>query len=203
MNYMHFNKITPDMVIAAYKNNKYPLFTNGDYNVNLFAIRNECDRDADKFNDMIGLLYKVHGNWVLKKYDASVDPGIKYRENPINDKGTAIVVPGYYRSAFVIGLHQGKYQALRQNIPLPLYRDNDKDKSLDFDSKIYTEMAGINLHRASASGKSTIVGSHSAGCQVIADINDFNEFMGIINKSAKIYGDKFSYALFTESQFFM
>lgn len=202
MNYKRFSDITPEMVQEAYERQGYPFFVKGDYNINLFAIRNEHDPDADKFNDLIGLMFKIDGAWVLKKYDASTDPGLKYRLNPINDEGTAIVVPGYYKSAFVIGLHQGKYQALRQNIPLPLYRDNDKDAELDFGGVIHKEMAGINLHRASASGKSTTVGPHSAGCQVIADINDFHEFMDIINTSAKIYGKTFSYALFTESQFF-
>lgn len=202
MNYSRFNTITPDSVMAAYDHNKYPLFTKGDYNMNLFGIRNEADKDSDRFNDLIGLLYKVNGEWILKKYDATVDPSVQYRKNPMNkEEGTAIVVPGYYKKAFVVGLHRGKYEALRQNTPLKLYRDNNRDAKLDF-GEYKTEMAGINVHRAAYNGKSEFVGPHSAGCQVIADIEDFKEFMELINISASIYGKTFSYALFTESQFF-
>lgn len=202
MNYSRFNTITPETVIAAYENNKYPLFTKGEYNMNLFGIRNEADRDSERFNDMIGLLYKVNEKWVLKKYDATVDPSVQYRKNPMNkEEGTAIVVPGYYKKAFVVGLHRGKYEALRQNTPLKLYRDTNRDSKLDFEN-IQTEMAGINVHRAAYNGKSEFIGPHSAGCQVIADIEDFKEFMELINKSAAIFGKTFSYALFTESQFF-
>ena len=202
MNYSRFNTITPETVIAAYENNKYPLFTKGEYNMNLFGIRNEADRDSERFNDMIGLLYKVNEKWVLKKYDATVDPSVQYRKNPMNEEaGTAIVVPGYYKKAFVVGLHRGKYEALRQNTPLKLYRDTNRDSKLDFEN-IHTEMAGINVHRAAYNGKSEFIGPHSAGCQVIADIEDFKEFMELINKSAAIFGKTFSYALFTESQFF-
>lgn len=201
MNYSRFNTITADTVIAAYERNKYPLFTKGDYNLNLFGIRNEADKDSERFNDLIGLLYKVDGDWKLKKYDATVDPSVHYRQEPMNDRGTAIIVPGYYKKAFVVGLHRGKYQALRQNTPLNLYRDNNRDSKLDF-GEYKSEMAGINVHRAAYNGKSEFIGPHSAGCQVIADIKDFNEFMELINKSAAIFGKTFSYALFTESQFF-
>lgn len=197
-----FNSVTVDKVIAAYRKLDYPLCVNGDYNLNIFGIRNEDDKDSNTFNDVIGLLYKVNGEWVLKKFDATTDPGTKARLNPINSKGCAILVPGYYKSAFRIGKHKGQYEALVQNTALPLYRDNNKDSKLDFVNAQDPEVAGINLHRATANagGKSTYVDMWSCGCQVVAANADFTELMKLVKQSSSIYGSTFSYALFTSSQ---
>lgn len=202
MTYSRFNQITVESVIKAYNRMSYPIFTKGDYNLNIFGIRNMKNVDANTFNDLIGLLYKVNGDWVLKKYDATTDPGTKFRTSPVNIHGTAILKEGYHRHGFKLGYHKGSYEALQQNRPLPLYRDNNKDSHLDYDSPVIVEMAGINIHRGRKHGTTELVGPWSAGCQVIANSDDFDEFMTIVKKSAKIYGKTFSYALFTETQFF-
>lgn len=200
-----FNKVTVDAVIAAYKKMGYPLCEKGEYNLNIFGIRNEDDRDSNNFNDVIGVLYKKAGNWVLKVYDATTDPGYAHRLNPINSKGCAILVPGYYKGCWKIGMHQGKYQALKQYKPVKVYRDNNKDKKLDMDSKNIEEgIFGLNIHRATgnAGAISVQVDKWSASCLVIAANNDFREFMSLVNTSAKTYGDVFSCALFRQSEFF-
>jgi hypothetical protein len=51
--------------------------------------------------------------------------------NLLNPKGAAILVPGQYCGSHAIGLHQGKYRALRQVKPLPVYRDSNKDMNYD------------------------------------------------------------------------
>ena len=203
MNYSRFESITPEMAIAAYRRMGYTLFTDGDYNLNIFGIRNTADRDSEYYNDCIGVLYKVNGKWVVKKYDATTDPSVQYRQEPMNSAGCAILVPGYFRSGFRRGKHQGKYEALVQNTKLPLYRDNNKDDKLDFDSStIVYEMAGINIHRTKASGGATTIGLYSAGCQAIQNSEDFKEFMNLVDTSAEMYGETFSYALFLETDFF-
>jgi hypothetical protein len=200
-----FNKVTVDAVIAAYKKMGYPLCEKGEYNLNIFGIRNEDDRDSNNFNDVIGVLYKKAGNWVLKVYDATTDPGLSGRLNPMNVNGVAVLVPGYYKGCWKVGLHQGKYQALKQYKPVKVYRDNNKDTKLNLDPKTIEEgMFGINIHRATAVEglTSKIVNGFSHGCQVVAANNDFREFMTLVNTSAKTYGDVFSYALFKQSEFF-
>ena len=198
-----FSTITTDMVQSAYERNGYVYFVKGDYNLNIFGIRSNDDT-SNAFNDLIGVSFKVDGEWVLKKYSATTDPGTYYRENPMNVNGTAILAPGQHLAAFKIGKHQGKYRALVQNKSLPLYRDNNKNNVLDWNGKTRNEMAGINIHRATANagGKSVQVDKWSAGCQVIAAYDDFAEFMDIIDKSAAKYGSTFTYTLFTEQQFF-
>lgn len=196
-----FDDVTIDKVLDAYKRLDYPLFVNGDFNINIFGIRDN-ENVEDSFNDLICLLYKVNGKWVLKKYQATTDPGIYYRKNLLNTNGTAILQDGYYRSSWQLGLHHGKYTALVQRKPVKLWRDSNKDGILDRKGKTYTELAGINIHHASSNGTSVTIGKYSAGCQVIASITDWNEFIDIVLKSSTIYGKVFSYALFTESQFF-
>lgn len=196
------NKLTPSVMQKTYESLDYPFFTSGDYNVNVFGIRNTENKDSNNFNDCVGLVYKVDGKWQIKKYDATVDPGIAGRLKPQNPNGVAILIPGYYKGAYSIGLHHGKYEALRQVKPMKYWRDNNKDKVLDLSGKEYEELAYTNIHRATAipGGKSINVDNWSLGCSVIAASNDFKEFMSIIYKARAKYGNSFSYALFTEDQ---
>lgn len=196
------NKLTPQVMQRTYESLDYPFFTDGDYNVNVFGIRNTEDKNADTFNDCVGLVYKVNGEWVIKKYDATTDPGSTGRRNPSNPNGVAILVPGYYRGAYMIGLHRQKYEALRQKSPMKYWRDNNHDSVLDMTGEQYEEIAYTNIHRATdLKGKrSTLVGGWSLGCNVIAANDDFKEFMSIVNKAKTIWGNSFSYALFTQDQ---
>ena len=189
------DKVTVDSVLAMYRDNDYKIFDKGDYNLNIFGIRATCNM-SNSFNDAIGVLYKVNGIWQLFKCNATTDPGLYYRENPCNVKGTAVLATGYHKSAFKVGRHQGKYEALVQNVPLPLHRDFNKDNVVDTDSQPLKEFAGINLHKA---GRNSVqVDKWSAGCQVIASQKDWDEFMSLVHESSRRYGSKFSYALFTE-----
>lgn len=194
--------ITAENTLNAYKRLNYTIFMEGDYNINIFGIRTN-NRQCDLFNDVIGLLYKVDNKWVIKTFTATTDPGFKSLEQPINPCGCAILVPGQYPGAFKIGFHKGKYKALVQNRPVKLYRDNNCDTTLDF-INAKCEMAGINIHHANTDPEhpSKLVQNWSAGCQVIKSITDWNEFMTIIHKSSTMYGDIFSYTLFTENEYF-
>ncbi len=60
---------------------------------------------------------------------------------------------------------------------------------------------GINIYHASFTGTSTYVENWSAGCQVFANINDFNEFMKLVYQQRdKGGGKKFTYTLINEEQ---
>ena len=193
------DKITPGLLVKNYKRKNYPLFETGEYNINIFGIRAD-ENVSNTFNDALGVFYKSGGKWVVRKYSATTDPGLYWRLHPMNCNGTAILQPGYYKGAFRMGYHQGKYPALVQNKPLTLWRDNNKDNVLDRKGSTYTEIAGINIHHAGS--HSVQVDKWSAGCQVISDISDWNEFFNIIKISSQKYGSVFSYALFTYKEFF-
>ena len=94
----------------------YRWFESGEYNLNIVGIRNSStkNRVTNRFDDTITLSYKLNDQWKFHQYDCTTDPGIYWVENLLNPNGVAILKPGQYRSSHEIGLHQGKYKALRQ-----------------------------------------------------------------------------------------
>lgn len=191
---------TRDQIKQAVEAKEYRWFEKGDYNVNIVGVRNSNTgkKVTNRFDDKITISYSVKGKLKYFEFNATTDPGSHWERNLLNINGVAILVPGQYRSSHIIGLHQGKYQALRQRIPLKVYRDGNKNGSFDMiEENIQEGMYGINIHRATSNlnATSTQVDRWSAGCQVIASNSDFEVFMKIINRSAKLHGPKFTYTL--------
>jgi len=173
--------------------------SNKGYDVNIVGIRNSQtgDKVTNNFDDTLTISYKVDGEWKFHSWQATTDPGAYYMNNPIvKELGCAILVPGQYRGSHKVGLHQGKYEALRQRRPVKVYRDNDKDDVYDTDEETITEgIYGINIHRSNPNDESYYVNKWSAGCQVFKKVADFNEFMDICRKARDIWGNSFSYTL--------
>jgi len=178
----------------------YAFFTNGDYNLNIVGVRSNV-LEANKFDDTLMLFYKIKGEWQFKSFPITTDAGTYWLSNPLDIKGTAILVPNQYRGVYAIRKHLNKYYALCQtNGMVQTYRDNDKDKILDMDAKtITTGMYGINIHRSNPNKESVSVDKWSAGCQVFKKFDDFDRFMEICYKSQELYGNKFTYTLITEN----
>jgi hypothetical protein len=192
-------KYTYDQIKNTVTKKGYTFF-NANMDVNIIGIRNTADKNSNLFNDLICLLYIEGDKKVIHQFTATTDPGNKTRTSPINNKGVAVVVPNQYRGVWTFGLHQGKYPALVQAKPISVYRDNDKNNDLVFDPKsIDTGFHGINCHRANEKFTSTQVDGWSAGCQVIASPTDWEIFYNTLKRSAKIYGDTFSYTLLLSS----
>lgn len=179
----------------------YPFFDDGDYDMNIIGIRTDDSR-SDLFNDWICLAFRQNDHEQLLVFSATTDPGVYWREHPMNVNGTAILKQGHHSSMFRLGKHRGRYPALIQDAPCTVYRDANHDAALDNYKGIPQERGrfGINLHRATAHGTSNEVGRWSAGCQVIADSADFNLFMEVLRRATVRWGDRFSYTLLTESQ---
>lgn len=172
------------------------------YDLNIFGVRSANIR-AGKFDDWLGVFWM---NWDKNKWEyyvwkATTDPGIYYLKNPMNVRGTAILVEGQYRSSHRIGLHKNKYTALVQAGTVRVYRDSNKDDILDMDPDSIQQGAfDINIHRANAYKASSSVDKWSAGCQVIADPGNFAKLMDICSEAAEMWGLYFSYTLLTEEQ---
>ena len=178
----------------------YKYFTGGDYDVNIIGVRNSDtkNRVTNAFDDCMTLSYKVEGEWKFHCYKCTTDPGTHWVENIMREDGVAILKPGQYRGSHKIRLHQGKYEALGQKKPLLVYRDDNRDNNYDLlEESVQEGLFGINIHRATGKkgGKSTRVDKWSAGCQVIASYDDFEEFLGICKESSLIWGNSFSYTL--------
>ena len=194
------NRPTRQQIETAVKSKDYKWFENGDYNLNIVGVRNgETGTEVtNKFDDFLTLSYKVDGEWNYHCFDATTDPGKHWVENIMREEGVAVLKENQYRGSHKIGLHQGKYEALRQQKPVQVYRDNDLDGNYDLlKENIQEGIFGINIHRATKweGKKSTQIDKWSAGCQVIAANDDFRLFMEICNKAKDTWGNSFTYTL--------
>lgn len=181
-------------VLAQMKKLGYKVFDNPkyDYDLNIYGIRNKAGT-PNTFDDTLGVLYLWDGSWRGHHWDGTVDPGAYYLEHPLNVKGTAVMCPGQYRGAYEVGTHRGK-PALVQSGPVSVWRDYNRDSTIDRQGEPDTGLFSCNLHRAGASSK--FVNRWSAGCQVWANEKDFEEFMDICHKQVKLTGFKtFTYTL--------
>ena len=194
---------TREQIETSVKTKGYKWFedsNNKGYDVNIVGVRNSKTkgRVTNAFDDCITISYKVDGEWKFHCFPCTTDPGTHWVENVLNEKGVAILKPGQYRGSHKLRLHQGKYLALGQKKEVTVYRDNNLDSNYDLDeSKTDTGLFGINIHRETsrAGGKSTRVDKWSAGCQVIADNDDWHEFLDICQAAREIHGNSFSYTL--------
>jgi hypothetical protein len=193
---------TREQIEKAVKTKGYAWFdSQKDFDVNIVGIRNSAtgNRVTNRFDDWLTVSYKITGQWQFHIWQATTDPGITHTQQKLlNPKGVARLVPGQYRGSHQIGLHQGKYSALVQRTPLPVWRDANCNSTFE-ETVVDTGMFGINIHRSSPNGTSTLVDGWSAGCQVFANINAFSKFMRIMEQSREVFGNKFTYTLITSN----
>jgi hypothetical protein len=192
---------TKEQVEAAVKAKGYVWFedaNNKGYDVNIVGIRNSAtgDKVTNAFDDLLTISYKENGEWKFHAWPATTDPGKKGVMEYHNKDGVARLVEGQYRGSHGIGLHQGKYEALRQAKNVKVYRDPNRDLKYD-ETKIAEGVFGINIHKAGAD--STYVENWSEGCQVFKKAADFEAFMKICRKSRDIHGNSFTYTLIESS----
>lgn len=171
--------------------------------LNIVGIRADST-EPNKFDDQIFVFWKNDADqWAGWKAPATTDPGTYWLNNPMQPQGTAILKAGQYVDTYKIDLHLGKYKALCQRLkPVTVIRDYDRDAILDFDNGTEsTGMYGINIHRANRSGTTLTVDRNSAGCQVFANVDDFNELMKLADIHSAKYGNKFTYTLIDRRAF--
>jgi len=196
-------EINKDKLEKAIKSKGFVWFndhSNKGFDVNIVGVRNSIvgKKVTNLFDDYLTLSYKEGSEWKFHQWAITTDPGTKAVKEFRNPKGVARVVPGQYRKLWAVGLHQGKYEALRQVGKIKVWRD--KNKNLTFDEVETQEgLFGINCHRSNPKTESQYVENWSEGCQVFKRIKDFKEFMMIINKAKEIHGNSFTYTLINSS----
>ena len=196
-------KYTREQIQQTIEDKGYKYFhdnLNKGYDVNIVGVRNSKTkgRVTNAFDDTLTISYKIDGEWQYHEFNCTTDPGSHWVENLLNEKGVAILKPNQYRGSHKLDFHQGRYLALRQKSDVTVYRDNDRDNNYDLnESKTDTGIFGINIHRATgrSGGKSIRVDKWAAGCQVIADNDDWHTFLGICQSAREIHGNSFSYTL--------
>ena len=194
------NCYTREQIETAMASKGYKYFAGGDYDINIIGVRNSetKGRVTNAFDDCITVSYLLEGEWQFRCYKCTTDPGTHWVENIMREEGVAILKPGQYRGSHKIRKHQGKYLALGQQKPVKVYRDDNRDNKYDLsEDSVMEGLFGINIHRATGKkgGKSTRVDKWSAGCQVIADNDDWHEFLDICQSAREIWGNSFTYTL--------
>jgi hypothetical protein len=192
---------TREQIEGALKSKGYVWFedaANKGFDVNIVGVRNSStgQKVTNAFDDCLTISYKEKGEWKFHCWPATTDPGKKGVLEYHNAAGVARLVEGQYRGSHGIGLHQGKYEALKQAKNVKVYRDANKDLNYD-ENKIQEGLFGINIHKAGAD--STYVENWSEGCQVFKKSADFDAFMAIVRKSRDIHGNSFTYTLIESS----
>lgn len=191
---------TREQIQATMETKGYKYFTGGDFDVNIIGVRNSetNGKVTNAFDDCVTISYKEDGEWKFHCYQATTDPGSHWEQNLLNEKGVAILKPGQYRGSHKLRLHQGKYLALGQQKAVKVYRDNNRDGKYDLlEENVDEGIFGINIHRATGrkGGKSIRVDKWSAGCQVIADNDDWHQFLDICQTAREMWGNSFTYTL--------
>jgi hypothetical protein len=173
---------------------------NKNFDVNIVGIRNSTtgNKVTNLFDDLLTISYKEKGEWKYYEFAITTEAGKKGVQKFHNIKGVATLVPNQYKSAYCIGLHQGKYEALCQRKPVSVWRDKNKDLIFN-PSNVDTGLFGINIHKSNPKTESTFVENWSEGCQVFKKVVDFNKFMDICKKAVEIHGNSFTYTLLTSN----
>ncbi len=193
---MDLRRMSFDAVRIAMRRKGYTIYKRP-YELNIVGVRSPSTV-PNSFDDFILVFYQdKNGRWVNHAYPATTDPGTYWLNQPMMPQGTAILIEGQYKDTYEIGMHRNKYLALVQRLKMvSVWRDYDRDAVLDFNNGVtYTGWFGINIHHASNNGTTKTVEKYSGGCQVFANIEDFNSFMAMCEAHRALYGNVFTYTL--------
>jgi len=184
---------------AALARKGFAFFQAGDYNLNLIGVRADRRR-AGYFDDLMFCLYRVNDIWRAHMWSITTDPAERLLEKPINEAGAAILAsPQQCRGAYIIGKHKGRPALVQHGAPVKVWRDNNRDKQLDWGQDEGIEgWYGINLHDTTSADVADLNKSASAGCQVFAVRNEQRSMMDLAYRSADKYGPKFTYTILDE-----
>jgi hypothetical protein len=194
--------LTCENITSYFTAKDYKFFDTPDkkLNINIIGVRRD-NQGTNTFDDFLLVMYREEELMITDRHQITTDPGKYWLLNPMNPKGTAILVPGQYRSTWKLGKHQAKYEALVQAKPVKVYRDNNKDEIIDYNTlrlSLDQGYFGINIHRSNPYDQSYVINKWSAGCQVFKKVEDYNSFIDVCKESAKIYGNSFTYTLIEE-----
>jgi hypothetical protein len=167
------------------------------YELNIVGVRSRSVI-PNVFDDHLHVFCRnKFGGWDYAVFPITTDPGTFWLRQPMEPQGAAILEQGQYVDVYAIDYHRGQYLALCQRLgAVSVLRDYDRDAVLDFNNgNRFTGWYGINIHHASIHGTTKKVDKYSGGCQVFANIDDFNRFMQACQRHKQLYGNKFTYTL--------
>ena len=168
-----------ELLIEVLKSVNFKIFDN---QLNIVAVRKSFTLD-NKFTDE---MYVWSDSVPFQRFQITTKPGRNWWENFTRKEGVAALVENQYIDTWALGFHRGQYEALVQAKPVLVYRDNNKNTTLD--TKVTQRgLFGINVHRANRTATSLFVNLWSAGCLVFANPNEYSRFMNICKESNQDY----------------
>lgn len=140
-------------------------------------------------------VFILYNSGQVFRFSGTTRPGTYYLLHLLNPKGAAVLKPGQYIDTWALGLHRQDYLAWVQTKPVIVYRDNNLNKIPEEIGVQDRGYFGINIHRTSSFTLSKLVDKWSAGCQVFANPEDFQQLIEL----SKVSGQKlFTYTLLDE-----
>ena len=111
-------------VEKLFKKLGYAYFTKGYYNLNIIGVRRDTkNKITNLFDDYLVVTYKTPNYSKRQIYNITTEPGTYYMIHHLgNPKGTAILVPGQYRSTWKIDLHRGKSRKLQKYMSMKTFK---------------------------------------------------------------------------------
>ena len=169
-----------DLVAAA----GYLVFEAGPFDLNLVALR-AIPGTVDAFDDLLCVAYAdTSGTWRLEAWPCTTDPGRPSLENPRRADGTAIIIPGQHRAAYMLGSHKGRYPCLVPTRPIPVWRDGNRDAVVDYWNGSSSSSSAVQIHHASALRAVARVGPWSEGCIVLQRAADLRALVELVRLQA-------------------
>lgn len=177
-------------------------FFDGDkpFNLNIIGIRS-ANTLTNIFNETLMVIFRDElREWQMVYFPCTTKAGLHYLKNPLHPDGCAITAEGQYLGAFVKRKHRGQYDALCQDKPINYYRDPNRNDKHELLGLLKSGKIGLNIHRESPKIVSQKIGKYSAGCAVIQ--SGFEYFMFLVNMGIKYHGNRFTYTLLNEADFY-
>lgn len=123
----------------------------------------------------------------IRVWAATLDPGKPGLEHPTRQDGTAQMALGQTRGAFRRGWHHpgtaDAYRCLTPAVPIPVVRYHSV-AAFEAGRGSPSTSDATQIHHASASHPSTIVGAWSLGCAVTAEAASLAELMALCDLQA-------------------
>lgn len=197
-------------IIEAMKKKKYTI-REEQYRLNMVGIRMDNVYD-NRFSDKLVIFWKNEKNdWEKREYKWTTMPGTYGQGvfNPITVlgvTGTAALKEAQYLDTWTfVDSYAGwlNYPYFWQTKNVTVYRDGNRNETLELTNPQQVGLFGINLHRMSNNGidsdtVNSTWASWSIGCQGAPEPT-FAEIVSLARVSAKFHGNIFDYTLLNKN----
>lgn len=197
-------------LLRAYNEKGYKVRTDR-FRINMAGIRKDNVYD-NAFSDKLVVFWRNEKDeWESRQFKWTTMPGTLGEGvfNPITVAGitgTAALKEGQYLDTWTfVDSYAGWlfYPYFWQTKPVTVYRDGNRNETLELTNPQQQGLFGINLHRMSNNGVdsdvvNTNIASWSIGCQGAPEPT-FAEIVELARVTASLYGNVFDYTLFNQA----